>query len=233
MGLFVAWALFDMVDDVEGDGTWVYPMGIFVEWFLFEMDVTDLESEEPTSEVSNGMNVIQEEGALGIEATTPSSARHPEPGTSGHEGKTAETRMSTIWEIEDEPRMRSTSMASRGSTSPVPTVSLEDDDYDADDEEADFGTKRDRYIERNGQETTRTTTTDQCDGCGEVQLCFKGYGTRMNGKKAWVISLCEGCGGRSRHEESDAEHEDDERSSDSDSGCRSPYDRSRSPSPRQ
>ena len=80
--------------------------------------------------------------------------------------------------------MRSTSMASRGSTSPVPAVSLEDDDYDADDEEAAFGTKRDRCKERNGQETTRTTTTDQCDGCGEVQRCFKGYGTMMNGKKA-------------------------------------------------
>jgi hypothetical protein len=233
MGILVAWPLFVMVYEVDGDGSRLYPMGICVEWFLFDMDVTDLGSEEYTSEVSNGMNVIEEEGALGIEATTPLSARHPDPGTSRHEGTTAKTRMNTIWETADEPRVRSTSMALRVSTTQTPSVDFDDDDdYDGDDEDDDFGTKKDRYIWRNGQETT-TTTTAQCDGCGDVQLCFKGYAMMMNGKKDWVISLCEDCGGRSSHDEGGADHEDDERSSDGGRGGRSPYDRSRSPSPRQ
>jgi hypothetical protein len=209
MGLFVAWSNLVMVYDVEGDGSWVYPMGVFVGWFLVEMDVTELESEKKPS----------------------SSARRSEPGPSGPEGRTAKTRMNTMWETEDEPRMRSASMASRDSTTQVPTVAFDDEDYDGDDEEDDLGTKKIRYIERNGQETTRTTTTAQCDACGDVQLCFKGYATMINGKKDWVISLCEGCGGRSSHDESDTEPEDDERSSDCGRGCRSPYDRSRSPSP--
>eukprot|EP00972_Heterocapsa_arctica_P053627 7900032-Heterocapsa_arctica.AAC.1 len=85
------------------------------------MDVTDMESEDPTSEVSNGMNIVAEEGASGIEATTPSSARRPEPGQNGHEREAAETRMNTIWEIADNPRVPSASMASRGATTRDPT----------------------------------------------------------------------------------------------------------------
>eukprot|EP00972_Heterocapsa_arctica_P068057 10048296-Heterocapsa_arctica.AAC.1 len=74
------------------------------------------------------MNVVAEEGASGIEATTPSSARRPEPGQSGHEREAAETRMNTIWETADEPRVRSASMASRGSTTRDPTVAYDNSD---------------------------------------------------------------------------------------------------------